>query len=139
MSDTTLIFSLYGFTLIAGLLLGFGGFGGPSISIPDSYASGTDSETTEQGVVENFIECSLSIINPAQQWTRTFEVCSRGEKSIAFSVFTDILTFVFSVGEFFFQMLTLQLPIPGWMNTILIAPAAVATVYVALKFARGTS
>lgn len=139
MSDTTLIFSLYGFTLIAGLLLGFGGFGGPSITIPESYASGSDSETTQQGVVENFVECSLSIVNPFQSWGRTFEVCSRGERTVVFSVFADILTFAFSLGTFFFQMLTLQLPIPGWMNTILIAPAAVATVYVGLKFARGTT
>ena len=135
MGEVEVIFSTLGFFFITGTLLGLSGVAGPSIEIPGGY--GGEEGVTNQNVVTNALECVGAFLTPFLSFARTFEICKRSEESKAVKVFTNVLTFAFSFGAFFFQVLTLQLPIPGWLNVLLISPAVIGVVYVGLRFGRG--
>jgi len=133
--EVEVIFSTLGFFIITGTLLGLSGIAGPSIEIPGGYG-GEESEVN-QNVVTNALECVGAFITPFLSFDRTFEICQRNVESRAVTIFANILTFGLSFGTFFFQLLTAQLPIPGWLYVLLVSPAVIGVVYVGIRFARG--
>lgn len=135
MSEVKLIFSAFGFFMITGVLLGLSGVAGPVVEVPAGF--GGESGETQQNVIVNALECTGAFLTPFVGFDKVASICKRDTKSKVVEVFSSALALALGLGSFFFQMLTFQLPIPGWLNAIILAPAAVGTVYVGMRFGRG--
>lgn len=124
-SEGHLVFGVLGFFIIVGTLLGLSGLAGSTIQIP-SGQSGEDGGGN-QSFTGAVIECVFTL----------FSDCSQKTKTATFSLISDALAFAASYLFFFFQLLTFQLPIPAWLNALLVLPPGAVMVYLGIRFVRG--
>lgn len=122
-NEAGIVIGAVGFSLIVGTLLNLAGLAGPSIFIPENP---TGEDPQDQGFVEQVSECIFTL----------FQNCDKTESEF-WGAIINFIGFIFAFLTFFFQMLTLQLPIPIWLNTLIIAPLGLALVYVGMRFFRG--
>lgn len=125
MGEAELVLGSFGYFLIVGTLLGLSGLSGSVISIPSS--SNAEDGGTTQSFTGAVIECIFTF----------FSDCTSKTTTKTFSTITNVLAFASSYLFFFLQLLTFQLPIPGWLNAIIVLPPAVTMLYVGIRFIRG--
>lgn len=124
-SEASLVFGVMGWFLVVGTLLGLSGIAGSTVAIPGDVSS--QEGQTDQSFTGAVVECVFTF----------FQDCSQKTQTRTFTAITDVLLFAASYLWFFFQLLTYQLPIPGWLNSIIVLPPAAMMVYVGIRFARG--
>ncbi len=120
-SEAGLVMGSLGYFVVVGVLLGLSGIGGLTILVPDA-STGTDQDLSER------VECGIFF-----QW-----FCDLGSFAIAV-VYTvaDVLGYAAAFIFFFFQLLTFQLPLPFWLNSIIVTPPAIVLIYIGIRFVRG--
>lgn len=124
-SEADYVFGSLGFLLVTGTLLGLSGIAGDTVILPKPPAE--VSEDNPQALGTQFIECLVTI----------YTDCDRDTSTKFFSTITNVLDFVVGYLAFFFQLLTFQLPIPSWLNAVIVVPPASVLAYIGLRFARG--
>lgn len=124
-SNAELVLGSFGFFLIAGVLLGLAGIGGVSIKIPSSPVDEDGAST--QGFAMAVVECIFTF----------FTNCTQSSVSGFFSLISNVVSFAASYLFFFLQLLAFTLPIPAWLNAIIVLPPAIAMLYVGIRFVRG--
>lgn len=124
-SEADYVFGSLGFLLVTGTLLGLSGIAGDTVILPKPPAE--VSEDNPQALGAQFIECLVTV----------YTDCDRDTSTQFFSTITNVLDFVVSYLAFFFQLLTFQLPIPSWLNAVIVVPPASVLAYIGLRFARG--
>lgn len=125
MGEAELVLGSFGYFLIVGTLLGLSGIAGSTIQLPGGQNA--EDGGTGQGFTGAVIECVFTF----------FSDCSQQTVSTTFSIITNVLAFASSYLFFFIQLLTFQLPIPGWLNAIIVLPPAITMLYVGIRFVRG--
>lgn len=123
-SQAELVLGAFGYFLIVGVLLGLAGIGGVSIKIPGGLQ---ESGAVQQGFVGAVTECIFT----------AFADCSQHTETSFFANLSNVFAFAGAYLFFFLQLLTFTLPIPGWLNAIIVLPPAIVMLYVGLRFARG--
>lgn len=124
-SEADYVIGATGYFLIVGTLLGLSGLTGVTIEIP----SGSTSEdgSADQSFTGAVVECVFTL----------FSDCSEQTETKTFTAITDTLGFASSYLSFFLQLLSFQLPIPFWLNSIIVLPPAIVLMYVGIRFIRG--
>jgi hypothetical protein len=121
-SQAELVLSSVGYFVIVGLLLSMAGIPSLGIELPN-ITTGTDQE--DPGA---HVDCIFGF-----QW-----FCDLGSFTIHVTLgIADALTYATAFLFFFFQLLTFQLPIPTWLNSIIVLPPAIVLMYVGIRFVRG--
>lgn len=121
-TQVDLVFASLGYFVIVGILLGLSGIGGVLVALPEATTG------TEQDDPGARVECGFFF-----QW-----FCDLGSFTIHLVVtVADVLTYAAAFIFFFFQLLTFQLPIPTWLNGIIVTPPAIALIYAGIRFVRG--
>lgn len=125
-NDGQIVLASLGYFIIVGTLLALSGIGGSSILIPTNPAD-QSAEDVDQSFGEAVAECIFTL----------FTDCSQDTESNFWGALVAVVQFAFNFLGFFFQLLTFQLPLPAWLNAIIVLPPASAIIYVGMKFARG--
>lgn len=141
-TQAELLFGVLGYYIVATIILQMIGIGGPGVFIPGqadlAAASGNDlAAQATTGVLcagsigLAFFTVGLSLI--ASVFTCGSFAWSLFAPSSASDSFHYIFTFLFM----FFQVLTFQLPLPAWLNAIIVLPGAAMLIYIGIKLVRG--
>lgn len=125
-NDAQILFGSLGYFIIVGTLLGLSGVAGSTVIIPTNPAE-QDEGSVDQSFGEAVVECIFTL----------FGDCDQQTESSFWSTLSAVVIFAFNFLGFFFQLLTFTLPIPVWLNAIIVLPPAVAVIYVGMKFVRG--
>ena len=110
--------------LAVSLLLGLSGVAGPAVQVPDLDQT---KHGKEQSFGEAVVECLFTL----------FTDCDQRTESAFFTSLSNAIVFAVNFIGFFFQLLTFQLPIPAFLNAIIVLPGATGLAYVGIRAARG--
>lgn len=120
-SEAEIVVGSLGYFVIVGVLLGMAGVPGVSIQLPDPKTGFGDDLGAR-------VDC--------WDWAQWFCNIGSGTINLIEGVY-DVATYVIAFVFFFFQLLTYQLPIPPWLNSIIVLPPAIAMIYIGMRFTRG--
>lgn len=122
MSEVGYVVSSLGYFVIVGVLLSMAGIPDVGVQLPDITTGTDDSDPGAR------VDCIRGF-----QW-----FCDLGSFTINVVVaVSDVLQYAAAFLFFFFQLLTYQLPIPFWLNSIIVLPPAIAMIYIGIRFVRG--
>lgn len=141
-TQAELLFGVLGYYIVATIILQMVGIAGPGVFIPgqsdlESASGNTLAAQATTGVLcagsigLGFFTLGLSII-------ASIFTCG----AFAWTVFApqsavDAFHYIFAFLYMFFQVLTFQLPLPIWLNAIIVLPGAAMLIYIGIKLLRG--
>jgi hypothetical protein len=127
MSEVRIVLSVTTYFLVVTLLLGMMGLGGSvGFTVWGGEAESSASDK-DQSLGVAVLECLVTI----------FSDCSKKTTTKVFSGIESMIRWTGAYLSFFFQLLTFQLPIPIWLNALIVLPGATTLAYVGIRLGRG--
>ena len=126
------IMGAFGYFIAASSLLALSGFAAQTIQVPAGDVE-NENNLDEQGQVAQILECSWSLLT---FWDGDI-ACDKKVETKLFKVIDDLVAWSRAAGDFLFQLLTFQLPIPPLWNAIIVLPPAAVLAVEGFKLVRG--
>lgn len=127
----SLVIGCLGYFIICATLLFLAGYQQTQIFLPTG--SPEEDGASSQTFVGAVAECTGAILTLGL----TDMDCDQSTTSTTWKTITDIFGWIQAAFEYLFQLLTFQLPIPVFMNVMIVAPPAGALVAYAFEVIRG--
>lgn len=146
-SQAELVFGVLGYYLVLTLILQMIGQAGPGVTIcpgGNSICDATNPTNTNHFAYQatTGVLCAgsigLAFFTAGLSLIASIFTCG----AFAWTVFApsssvDAFHYIFEFLAMFFQVLTFQLPIPTWMNALIVLPGAAMLIYIAVRLLRG--
>lgn len=146
-SEAELLFGTLGFYIVLAIILQMVGQAGPGVNIcPGGNAI---CDATSPSSLNHFaFQATTGVLCAGSIGLAFFTVGLSLIASIftcgafAWTIFApssaiDAFHYIFDFMAMFFQILTFQLPLPGWLNAIIVLPGAAMMIYIAIRLLRG--